>query len=311
MWSLATLTTLVALTPGLGLADPCLDRMRAADQQPPAAAVASLDAAAADTHCAELADLLRFRALEIARAQAGDPCALAQRADAFVASAAAEDDLRSTASKWAAEHRRACDAAREAPPAVAPPPAKRRPKQRAASPEPAPAAPPVVAPTTTPPAPEPPAAPAEKPTEQAPSAPVDTRGSITDPPEPASSALTSEPDAPPPPDEDGTVYLWTGVAITSAVGSVILWGWGVDAAAERDDAWSQWRDHPTGSPAESATLRRFRDARLEALGYFICGSLATGLAATATGFALHGWLTADEDLEVAPGPGGISVRGRF
>ncbi len=303
---------LIALTPGLGLADPCLDRMRAADQQPPAAAVASLDAAAADARCVGLADLLRFRALEIARTQAGDPCALAQRADTFVASAAAEDDLRSTASLWAAEHRRACEATREAPPAVAPPPTKRRARKRAVSPQPAPAAPPVVAPTTTPPAPEPPAAPAKKPapTEPAPSVPVDTHGSITDPPEPT-SALTPEPDAPPPPDEDGAVYLWTGVAITSAVGSVILWGWGVDAAAERDDAWNRWRDHPAGSPAESATLRRFRDARLEALGYFICGSLATGLAATATGFALHGWLTADEDLEVAPGPGGISVRGRF
>ncbi len=149
------------------------------------------------------------------------------------------------------------------------------------------------------------------PTETAPVVPVDAHGSIADPPEPTTSALTPGPDVPPQPDEDGTIYLWTGVAITSAVGSVILWGWGVDAAAERDDAWSQWRDHPAGSPAESATLRRFRDARLEALGYFICGSLATGLAATATGFALHGWLTADEDLEVAPGPGGISVRGRF
>lgn len=101
------------------------------------------------------------------------------------------------------------------------------------------------------------------------------------------------------------------MAITSAVGSFILWGWGTDAAAERDAAWNAWHEAPAGSPAESAALRRFRDSRRHTLGYFVGGSLSTTLAATAAGLAFYGWVSADEQLEVTPGPGGIGVQGRF
>ncbi len=116
---------------------------------------------------------------------------------------------------------------------------------------------------------------------------------------------------PPPSNEDGTIYLWTGVAITSAVSSYILWGWGADAAADRDAAWDAWHTSPDGSPAEGAALRRFRESRLHALGYFVGGCLTATLAATASGLALYGWLSADEQLEVTPGPGGMSLQGRF
>lgn len=132
------------------------------------------------------------------------------------------------------------------------------------------------------------------------------RPAAADPPPP-----TADDGAPPPPNEDGTIYLWTGLAITSAVGSYILWGWGTDAAAERDASWDAWHESPAGSPAEGAALDRFRAYRLDALGYFIGGGLTATLAATATGFAVYGWLSADEQLEITPSPGGISVRGRF
>lgn len=129
-------------------------------------------------------------------------------------------------------------------------------------------------------------------------------GAIPAPPVPDDGAS-------PTPNEDGTVYLWTGVAITSAVGSYILWGWGADTAAKRDAAWDAWHESPDGSPAESAALHRFRESRRHALGYFVGGSLTATLAAAATGLALYGWLSANEQLEIAPGPRGISVRGRF
>lgn len=130
-------------------------------------------------------------------------------------------------------------------------------------------------------------------------------------PEAAGLPVIPNPVAHSPPDEDGTPLIWAGVAITSAVGSFILWGWGADAAYERDADWDAWHETPAGSPAEAATLTEFREARLEALGYFVGGSVTAALAATAVGFAVHGWLVEDGEVEVAPGAGGLTVRGRF